>query len=134
MSDVNFVASTHQGLITVARVKKTQRDGDHSIDFSPAEAAKASQTVSIVLSMMDLKNVPSHITNTPFVIRIFPKRVYALERTDRAGSLPFRAKEGDELIKVLDIGLGICLNEQTLGRVVPAGTTTVPGMPDGESF
>jgi hypothetical protein len=133
-SDVNFIATTHQGVITVSRVKKIARDGDHSIDFSPAEAAKASQSVAIVLSMRELKTVPDHILNSPFAVRVFPKNVYALERTDQGGSLPFRAKEGDELIRIIDLGLGLCLNEQTHGRRVPVGTTVLPGLPDAESF
>jgi len=131
---VNFEASTHQGKITVRRVKHGSYDGDHALDFSPAEAAKMSATVGMVLSMLDQPTLPPHIVNSPFVVRFFPKKVFALERNDIPGSIPFRAKEGDELIRVIDIGLGICLNEQTLGRAVPAGTTTVSDMASNESF
>lgn len=134
-SKANFTASTHQGFITVQRSIVT--DGVERVfrvNFAPAEAAKASEIVGMVLSMLGLKNVPSHISNSPFVVRFFPKQTYALERSDVSGSLPFRAKEADELIQVIDIGLGICLNEQTQGRVVPVGTSTVPNLASNESF
>lgn len=134
-SSVNFTASTHQGTITVGRSIVTDGvEKSYKLDFAPAEAAKATEIIGLVLSMLTLKKVPSHINNSPFVIRFFPKQVYALERNDASGSLPFRAKEADELIQVIDMGLGICLNEQTQGRAVPVKTTTMPNLVDAESF
>jgi len=124
MSDLaNFVASTHQGLITIRR-----SEGDFQIDLSPGEADKATKVVGLALSMIEWNTVPPHIFNTPFVVRFFPNQAFALERTDVKGSIPFRIREGDELIKVIQMGLGICLNEQTHGRVVPSMAPAMPHM------
>ena len=131
VSESKFVASTHQGRILISRAENS---ASHFVEFAPAEAAKASAIVGLILSTLSHKRMPEHITSSPFVVRIFPKGVFALERNDLGGSLPFRANEGDELIRMIDLGLGICLNEQTQGKVVPTGTTTSPGIPDAESF
>ena len=124
-----FVAETHQGAITIVRnsPKKT-----YKITMSPSEAEKSTRLMGILLSMVDLEAVPNHIADDPFVIRIFPKRTYALERRDNDGSVPFRLHEADELITTIQQGLGMCLNEQTLGRVVPAGTPTMPNLVSDE--
>ena len=130
MSEAKFVASTHQGEITIARADQSHL----RVTFSPSEAEKASAIVGMILSMVALPKVPAFIENPPFVVRIFPRQIYALERQDQKGSLPFRVREGDELIRTIDMGLGICLNEQTLGRAVPKGVPTTQNMPDRESF
>ena len=131
MSSAKFVASTHQGRIFVSRAENSSK---HTVEFSPAEAAKATGIVGTILATLSHKRMPEYITSSPFVVRIFKKGVFALERDDLGGSLPFRANEGDELIRTIDMGLGLCLNEQTHGKVVPSGTPTTPSMPDAESF
>lgn len=133
-----FEATTHRGLISIQRtidVKGT--DEVHQITMTPAEASKASYIVGFVLKMRNFKTVPDHITNTPFVIRFFNDAIYALERTDKhttkSDSLPFRFHEIDDLLKTIDIGVGICVNEQTLGKALPASSQPLPGLVDDES-
>ena len=126
-----FVASTHQGRVIITR---TSKKGDvFHIEMSPSEVKRATDLVGIALGTMEHDALPDHIKNTPFVIRFFKRRVYALERTDLNFSLPFKAIEGDLLIEALRVGLGMCLNEQTLGRAVPVGTTTAPNLVSAES-
>lgn len=127
----NFLASSHQGKLIVERA---EGEGKFRMEMSPAEAGRAKEVVGLALQMLDLDPLPDHINNTPFVIRFFAGRAYALERMDEKGSIPFRLHEGDELITVIEMALGICLNEQTQGRVVPVGTTTIPNMVSDESF
>lgn len=119
----NFIASTHQGRVRVERSNKP-----FVIDMAPAEVDKATDLIGLLMSMVESPVLPEFIKNTPFVIRVFPKQAYALERTDLAGSVPFRRNEADELIHVLKMGLGICLNEQTHGRVVPTSQGVPPIM------
>jgi hypothetical protein len=95
---------------------------------------KARHLVGLVMSMLTLKSMPPKVTNTPFVIRIFPRHAFALERTDLGGSIPFRAPEGDELLKALDTALGICLNEQTHGKVSPSSSVVPANLADGDAF
>jgi hypothetical protein len=109
-----FEASTHQGVITISRVHK-----DQPLEMYPADVGKATHLVGLVLSMVELPVIPNPIKNTPFVIRVFPEQKFALERTDRGGSIPFRTCEGEELIEVIEMGLGMCLNEQIHGKIVP---------------
>lgn len=129
MVERSFVATSHQGKIIITRT-----NGDHNIEMSPSEASKATHILGLALSMVEMDPVPEYITETPFVVRFFPHRVYALERKDEKGSLPFRLPECDELITTINVGLGICLNEQTQGRVVPVGTAVTPGLVSDESF
>ena len=131
--EANFVASTHQGLIIIER-DAPGANGKFRLELSPSEADKATQVVGLALSMVQLTNVPPFITNTPFVVRFFPHQAFALERKDSSGSMPFRMREGDELIQVIQMGLGICLNEQTHGRVVPSSIASIPNLVSDESL
>lgn len=130
MSTANFVADTHQGRVIVTREGPT---GElFRVEMAPSEVEKATKVVGLALSMVGLPNVPDHINNTPFVVRFFPSRVFALERKDAGDSMPFRLHEGDVLITTLQMALGMCLNEQTQGRVVPVGTAVIPGLVGSE--
>jgi hypothetical protein len=117
MADLDFVASTYQNRVVIER-----EDGKFKLEMSPSEVKAATHVVGLALSMIDLDNVPSNIKNTPFVVRFFENGAFALERTDTSGSMPFRVREGDDLIKSINMGLGICLNEQTQGRAIPSMT------------
>ncbi len=128
-----FIPETHQGRVIVTRTSKKTGE-EFRIEMAPSEAEKATKIVGIALATTSHAALPEYITNTPFVIRFFDNRVYALERTDLAFSLPFKALEGDELIHAIHTALGMCLNEQTQGRVVPVGTTVTPGLAPDESF
>ena len=130
MAEQTFVASTHQGRVIVSRT--SAKGVEFHMEMAPSEVSKATEIVGIALATVGHSNLPSELKNTPFVVRVFEHKVYALERIDLNFSLPFRAAEGDELIRVLGIALGMCLNEQTQGRVVPCGTTIVPGMAPDE--
>ncbi len=127
-----FMADTHQGKVIITRTSK--RGQVFRVEMSPSEVNKATQIVGIALATVEHDALPDHITNTPFVIRFFKNRVYALERTDFNFSMPFKASEGDELIETLQMAMNMCLNEQTMGRVVPVGTTTMPNLATDESF
>ncbi len=130
MAEQPFVPSTHQGKLIVSR---TSASGEvFRMEMSPSEAAKATEIVGIALATALHDSLPNKIMNTPFVVRIFEHQVYALERTDLNFSLPFRAVEGDDLIHMIELALGMCLNEQTQGRAVPCGTTIIPGMAPDE--
>jgi hypothetical protein len=128
-----FIADTHQGRVIVTR---TSKKGEvFRIEMAPSEVDRATKIVGIALGTVEHDDLPDHITNTPFVIRFFKNHVYALERSDLNFSLPFKATEGDELIHTIQIALGMCLNEQTQGKVVPCGTAaTNPHMVADESF
>lgn len=127
-----FKANTHQGRVIVTRTSK--KGEEFRIEMVPSEVDKATHIIGIALATTDHDALPEFIKNTPFVIRLFSKRIYALERTDLGFSLPFKAAEGDELISTLQMALGMCLNAQTQGKVVPCGTAVVPTMASNESF
>ena len=127
-----FIADTHQGRLIVSR---TSSKGEvFRIEMAPSEAEKATKIVGIALGTVEHDALPEHITNTPFVLRFFKNRIYALERQDLNFSLPFKADEGDELIDTIRVALGMCLNEQTQGKVVPCGTAVTPHLASNESF
>lgn len=129
--DRTFLPDTHLGRVIVTR---TSKKGEvFSIEMAPSEVEKATEIVGIALGTINHEALPDHITNTPFVIRFFDHRVYALERTDLPFSLPFKATEGDELIHTLNLSLGMCINEQTQGKITPVGTAVVPDMVSNES-
>lgn len=94
----------------------TVRRGAHTITLMPAEVDKATKIIGIALGMETLDAVPSHITNTPFVIRFFNDDMLALERNDTKGSIPFKFSEGDELITTLQQAQAICVNDRTLAK------------------
>ncbi len=125
-----FVPSTHQGKVIVTRT--SARGQEFRMEMSPSEVKKATEIVGIALATSLHDSLPNKLSNTPFVVRIFERQVYALERTDLNFSLPFRAKEGDGLIHNIELALGMCLNEQTQGRAVPCGTTVIQGMAPDE--
>lgn len=125
MGNATFSASSHQGLILIQR-----NNVDFKITLSPAETDKATGLIASVLSMQGLSHAPDRITHTPFVIRFFPDNKYALERVDREGSLPFRIKEADELIKVVRMGRDICINDQIHGKAPVFVTRPPPCMVD----
>ncbi len=125
----SFNAESHQGKITVSRALT----GQH-IELTPSEVNKATHLIGLVLSMAGLDQVPDNIRHSPFVIRLFPKKEYAIEREDADGSLPFRWREGDELIDFFKMGLAKCLNEQTQGRVVPRSSVEGITLASDESF
>jgi len=81
-----------------------------SIKLKPAEVEKATNVIGMALQMETLEIVPSHITNSPFVIRFFENDKLAIERTDTTGSVSFSWDEGDELINALQNGLKIAIN------------------------
>lgn len=128
-----FFVTTHQGRV---KIERSVAPGQpvFSVDMTPAETDKATHVIGLALQMIGLDNVPSHITNSPWVIRFYPKQVFALERTDIAGSLPFRAHEGDDLIQAIQMGLGMALNEQTHGRGVTPIVRPDAGVADNEPF
>ena len=128
MSARVFIPETHQGHVIV---KRTGQDGtQYTLTLSPGEVDKATEIVGTTLRMLD---VPvEFITNSPFVVRFFPDRVYALERQDRGDSMPFRANEGDDLITTLHMAKAMCLNDQTHGRVVPVVAPMSPHLAGDE--
>jgi len=130
MAEQPFVPSTHQGKVIVTRT--SAKGVEFRMEMSPSEVGRATEIVGIALATALHESLPDRITNSPFVVRIFEKQVYALERTDLNFSLPFRSIEGDDLIHVLELALGMCLNEQTQGRAVPCGTTVIQGMASDE--
>ena len=101
-------------------------EGDHNtaivrreqdtIILTPAEVDKATYIVGIALGMETLDAVPSHITNSPFVIRFFDGDKLRLERNDAKGSIPFSFPEGDELILTLQQARAVCVNARTLNK------------------
>jgi hypothetical protein len=93
--------------------------------MSPQEAQKAKHLIGLALSMIEMEKVPEFIKSTPFVVRIFPHKVFALERTDEAGSVPFRNAEGDDLITTIQMAVDMTINEQTHGRAVKSATSVV---------
>ena len=104
-----------------AVVQRDREDGPpFKINMSPREGDKATHVVGLALSMSELERKPPHITNTPFVVRFYPDQVYALERTDIKGSMPFRLGEGDDLIKAIQMAVSKTLNEQLQGRAARA--------------
>ena len=123
MSGSAFESSTHQGVVKITRNGK-------GLEMAPAEVERARSLVGLALSMSELAHLPEHIGDSPFVIRIFPDGVFALERSDNPGSIPFRTHEGDDLLIVLAQGLEKVLNDQINGRVIPRaenpGDTLVP--------
>lgn len=122
----DFLASTHQGKAIV-----TRGEAKFKIEMTPGETEKATYIVGFALSMVELPSVPDHIKNTPFVVRFFPNRVLALERTDSRDSMPFRINEGDDFIKAIRTAHGMCLNEQTHGKAVSPGAV-VPEILSGD--
>ncbi len=126
-----FTAATHQGRVVVTRTSAKTGE-EFRIEMAPSEAEKATKIVGIALATVEHDALPEFITNTPFVLRFFKNRIYALERTDLNCSLPFKAAEGDLLIHTIQMALGMCINEQTQGKVVPSGTTTSPHMASNE--
>jgi hypothetical protein len=100
---------------TAERVTVTRKK-DFTLSMSQAEVEKATQILGIALSMSSHDTVPDHITGSPFVVRFFDNDMYALERNDDKGSIPFRGSEGDELIRCLHDALAMAINEQTVGR------------------
>lgn len=123
----DFDMSTHKGLVVI-----TRRKGKFRVEMTPNETEKATYIIGLALSMVGMSNVPDHIINTPFVVRFFPKRILALERLDRIGSMPFRINEGDDLIKMIQICKDVCLNERAHGKAVPSGPATVNCMVSDE--
>ena len=91
----------------------TRGEGD-KLELSPAEVIKATHLVGIALGMESMPALPSHITNSPFVIRFFPEEVMRLEREDGPGSLPFSWDEGDSLIVALQQSQDIAVDERKL--------------------
>ena len=116
----DFAINSHQGVITITRTESRKQ-----LSFAPSETAAATHIVGLALSMVNLDRIPDHIKNTPFVVRFFPGSVFALERVDQEGSIPFRLAEGDELIRVLRMAKDICLNEQTHGRAIPSNVNSL---------
>lgn len=95
--------------------------------FSPAEGEKATYLIGIALSMETMDSVPSHITNSPFVVRFFQDDSLALERSDKAGSIPFTFHEGDNLIKAIRLGVQTAVNDRALNRGSVKSTSTFRG-------
>lgn len=122
-----FETSSHQGTITVNRP-----NSKYYLHMTPGESVKAAEIVGMALSAYEMSYIPKHITNSPFVIRFFDNKVFALERTDDSGSIPFRWSEGDELIRVINMGRGICLNEQTHGKALSSGPVQANFLPGDE--
>ena len=100
----NFAASGSESTVVITRC------GTQVLKMKPAEVEKATKAIGIALQMETLDTIPSHITNTPFVVRFFENDQLALERADTAGSVSFSWTEGDELINALNIGLKIAIN------------------------
>ena len=98
------------------------RDGGKlNLSIAPGEVDKASALLKIALGMEQLDKGPSHIKDTPFVVRFFEDNTLALERTDREGSVHFSWKETDDLMLALKDGLALAINERTLIKG-PRGT------------
>jgi hypothetical protein len=126
MAESEFGATSHQGRVIMTR----SQDGKEKfrLEMSPGETTKAAQVVGLALSMVGLDHVPDHINYSPFVIRFFEHKTFALERTDTTGSIPFRDYEGDDLIQRINMGRDICLNEQTHGKAIPSNVPPNPHM------
>lgn len=98
------------------------------LDLSVNEGEKLTSLLGTVLSTssVDRGELPDHLTGTPFVVRFFPKdNGMALERTDIKGSLPFRMRETDELIRVVQMGVAMAVNQ--IQRQGPARPRTHEG-------
>lgn len=109
MSSRVFLPSGNSNVCTVKR-------GEATLNLSANEVDKATNIIGIALSMENLDAVPSHITNSPFVVRFFEGDMLALERIDAKGSLPFKFMEGDELIVTLQQARAISVNDRTLSK------------------
>lgn len=131
MSEPIYHVGESRGRVTIKR-QVAEGQPVFTVDFTPAEADKATKLIAMALSMIELDNVPDHINNTPFVIRFYPKQVFALERTDISGSMPFRTNEGDELIRSIHMGVDIVLNAQKFNASVPAVDFVQKGLADSE--
>lgn len=123
-NDPNFVASTHQGTITI---KRSSEENHYEISMVPNEVDRATNLVGSALSVVSLSH-PNLINYSPFVVRFFEDNTLVLERSDQKGSVPFTVNEGDELIKTIHMGLGMCLNERTHGRALPVKNSFMEGM------
>jgi len=109
-----FTPYANAEAVTVSRGEK------HKLSLVPAEVDKATKIIGIALSMESFDQLPSHIKNSPFVIRFFEDNKLALERLDTSGSIPFEWAEGDELIVTLQKALAMAINERVLVKGVRA--------------
>jgi hypothetical protein len=85
-----------------------------ALSLRPAEVGKATQLIGIALGMESKKALPSHIDNSPFVIRFFEDHTLRLEAKDRDGSIRFTFGGGDSVIKALHQAKEMSLDEQRL--------------------
>jgi len=111
-----FAASASSESIVISR-----DSGKLNLAIAPGEVDKASSLLRIALGMEELDGGPSHIKDTPFVVRFFEDNTLALERTDREGSIHFTWSETDDLMLALKDGLALAINERTLIKG-PRGT------------
>jgi len=97
------------------------QDGAPSLTLTPFEVDKITQLIGIALGMEKAEALPSHINNSPFVIRFFEDHTLRLEAKDRDGSVRFTFAGGDSVIKALQQAREMSLDERRLGGS-PRGT------------
>jgi hypothetical protein len=103
---------------------KVTREGDKSLlEMAPAEVDKATKIIGIAMGMETMTTLPTHIRNSPFVLRFFEDDFLRLEREDAPGSIRFRWHEGDELIVALQQSLDMASDERTLIKGARASGT-----------
>lgn len=100
----------HQrGTVTISR-------GEHLLRFTPAEAEQIRSIINIALSMESLPALPPSIQNDKFLVRFNTDDTLFIDALDgRISGLKFDWSEGDDLIKVVDEGQALALNDLKLG-------------------
>lgn len=120
--DAIFEASvTPQGQVRVTR-KNLGNKPPFVFELSSNEGDRATSLINTALRMGDIDPLPDHITNSPFVVRFFPRSGCALERTDNRSSIPFRPREGDELIRIIQQGVAMAINWRQRQGPAPAAS------------
>jgi hypothetical protein len=90
--------------------------GSPALKLRPAEVDSATKLIGIALGMESAQALPSHISNSPFVIRFFEDHTLRLEAKDRDGSIRFTFGGGDGVIKALHKARDMSIDELRLGN------------------
>ena len=79
---------------------------DGSLLFSPAEAGRLIELVSLTLQAINLPAVPPKLSYSPFMVTFSPDGEMLLSRqTEPDKGLKFTSNTGDTLISAIDTGL-----------------------------
>lgn len=101
--------------------------------FTPAEADRISNLISIAGAMSELRALPESISDPPFFIRFNELGELVLDRANDAKSvLNFEFKEVDEILRVIDEAVAISIDQHKL-RPNPRSVGGVANMlPSGD--